>query len=126
MGIDCLRVTDRPEIGVEVLDPSSMESVKVNAIVDTGFSGWLLVPFRIYQRISSLELHEDKWNVYSTLIGNVRTRVARSIITLGGVKIHGFVETPVFGRELYLVGRELLKRIELRLVKGQEVCVGDP
>ncbi|MCG3109929.1 hypothetical protein L3N51_02226 [Metallosphaera sp. J1] len=39
MGIDCFRVTDRPEIEVEVLDPSSMESVKVNAIVDTGFSG---------------------------------------------------------------------------------------
>lgn len=124
--INCFRISEKPEIEVELIDVVKGNSVKIKAVIDTGFSGWVIVDNETYSKISSLELDEDHWKVYSTLIGNIRARVARCIIKIGDIKINGFVESPIFGRNISLIGREVLKRLKITINKGEEICIQDP
>lgn len=124
--LNCFRIDNRPEVEVELIDPIKGNSEKIKAIIDTGFSGWILVPNYVYSRLASLELAESHWRTYSTLSGNIKMRTAKCIIRIGDVSIMGYVESPLFGRELTLLGREVLKKLRVEIRKGEEFCIEDP
>ncbi|WP_390530149.1 hypothetical protein [Sulfurisphaera ohwakuensis] len=75
MVVDCFRISDQPLIPITVIDPNTGVTVDVKAIIDTGFSGFLLVPQSIYNKISSLEIDTSRF--YLTLNGLIKTKVQR-------------------------------------------------
>lgn len=97
-------------------DPYNGNSVEIEALVDTGFSGYLLIPPSVY----NIELENQR--VYATLNGIVKTRVAKAIIK---IELDTFVESPIMGREISLLGRELQKMLHMEFKKGKEVCLED-
>jgi len=45
MVFDCFRINDKPTLPVTVIDPYNGNLVEVRPLIDTGFSGYLLIPF---------------------------------------------------------------------------------
>ncbi|WP_222703220.1 ribbon-helix-helix protein, CopG family [Acidianus manzaensis] len=45
---------------------------------------------------------------------------------IGNITIDGYIEHPIFGRDINLIGREVLKRININIKKGKEICIEDP
>lgn len=125
MVLDCFRIDDKPILPVKVMDPYNRNSVEIEALIDTGFSGYLLIPPSVYNKINSIELENQR--AYATLNGIVKTRVAKAIIKIGKIELlDAFVESPIMGREISLIGRELQKMLRIEFRKGKEVCLEDP
>jgi len=125
MVLDCFRIDDKPILPIKVTDPYNRNSVEIEALIDTGFSGYLLIPPSIYNKINSIELENQR--AYATLNGIVKTRVAKAIIKIGKIELlDAFVESPIMGREISLIGRELQKMLRIEFRKGKEVCLEDP
>jgi len=40
--------------------------------------------------------------------------------------LESFVESPILGRDLTLIGRELLRKINVEIKKWEEICLDDP
>jgi Predicted aspartyl protease len=81
MVLDCFRIDDKPILPVKVTGPYNRNSVEIEALIDTGFSGYLLIPPSVYNKINSIELENQR--AYATLNGIVKTRVAKAIIKIG-------------------------------------------
>lgn len=81
MVLDCFRIDDKPILPVKVTDPYNRNSVEIEALIDTGFSVYLLIPPSVYNKINSIELENQR--AYATLNGIVKTRVAKAIIKIG-------------------------------------------
>jgi len=124
MVVDCFRIEERPILQVEVIDPVKNNSVNVSPLIDTGFSGYLLLPNSLYNKVNSLELKEPR--NYLTLNGIIKTRVARAKIRIGKIEINSYIESPVLGRDIALLGREILKELRIEFKKGKEICIEDP
>jgi clan AA aspartic protease len=124
MVVDCFRIEERPILQVEVIDPVKNNSVNVSPLIDTGFSGYLLLPNSLYNKVNSLELKEPR--NYLTLNGIIKTRVARAKIRIGKIEINSYIESPVLGRDIALLGREMLKELRIEFRKGKEICIEDP
>jgi len=125
MVLDCFRIDDKPILPIKVTDPYNRNSVEIEALIDTGFSGYLLIPPSVYNKINSIELENQR--AYATLNGIVKTRVAKAIIKIGKIELlDAFVESPIMGREISLIGRELQKMLRIEFRKGKEVCLEDP
>jgi len=123
MVVDCFRIEERPILQVEVIDPVKNNSVNVSPLIDTGFSGYLLLPNSLYNKVNSLELKEPR--NYLTLNGIIKTRVARAKIRIGKIEINSYIESPVLGRDIALLGREILKELRIEFKKGKEICIED-
>jgi clan AA aspartic protease len=80
MVLDCFRIDDKPILPIKVIDPYNKNSVEIEALIDTGFSGYLLIPPSVYNKINSIELENQR--AYATLNGIVKTRVAKAIIKI--------------------------------------------
>ena len=124
MVVDCFRIEERPILQVEVIDPVKNNSVNVSPLIDTGFSGYLLLPNSLYNKVNSLELKEPR--NYLTLNGIIKTRVARAKIRIGKIEVNSYIESPVLGRDIALLGREILKELRMEFKKGKEICIEDP
>ncbi len=124
MVVDCFRIEERPMLQVEVIDPVKNNSVNVSPLIDTGFSGYLLLPNSLYNKVNSLELKEPR--NYLTLNGIIKTRVARAKIRIGKIEVNSYIESPVLGRDIALLGREILKELRIEFKKGKEICIEDP
>ncbi|MFP3200709.1 MAG: clan AA aspartic protease [Sulfolobus sp.] len=124
MVVDCFRIEERPILQVEVIDPVKNNSVNVSPLIDTGFSGYLLLPNPLYNKVNSLELKEPR--NYLTLNGIIKTRVARAKIRIGKIEVNSYIESPVLGRDIALLGREILKELRIEFKKGKEICIEDP
>ena len=122
MVVDCFRIEERPILQVEVIDPVKNNSVNVSPLIDTGFSGYLLLPNSLYNKVNSLELKEPR--NYLTLNGIIKTRV-RAKIRIGKIEINSYIESPVLGRDIALLGREILKELRIEFKKGKEICIED-
>jgi clan AA aspartic protease len=75
--VDCFRIEERSILQVEVIDPVK-NSVSTSPLIDAGFSGYLLLPNSLYNKVNSLELKEPR--KYLILNGIIKTRVARAKI----------------------------------------------
>jgi predicted aspartyl protease len=74
--------------------------------------------------VNSLELKEPR--NYLTLNGIIKTRVARARIRIGKIEVNSYIESPVLGRDIALLGREILKELRIEFKKGKEICIEDP
>lgn len=122
---ECFKIENRLEIEIELINQETMEKVKIRTLVDTGFSGWVLVPYDIYKKVSSIR-SEEELKTYGTIESQIKTRASRCLIRVGDMIFKGYVESPIFGRELTLVGRELISKLNVEIKKGKEICISDP
>jgi|GEM_PF-1601199 predicted aspartyl protease len=66
MVVDCFRVKERPELPVTITDIVKDKSIQLNALIDTGFSGFLLLPNSVYFKVSRVELDESFWRTFNS------------------------------------------------------------
>ncbi|PLJ77377.1 hypothetical protein [Infirmifilum sp. SLHALR2] len=99
-----------PVVRLNVYTPSGRRGTTVEARVDTGFSGTLLLSIEEYLRLG-LHLYEDAEKIEGLVAGGYRVelRVSRCIVELGGFREACEVYTTVFARRS-LLGRGLLDR----------------
>jgi len=104
-----------PVVRLNVYTPSGKRGAAIEARVDTGFSGTLLLSIEEYLRLG-LQLYERAERVAGLVAGGYRVelRVSRCIVELGGLREVCEVYTTVFARR-NLVGRELLNRFRVLL-----------
>jgi predicted aspartyl protease len=109
-------VPNRPTVEVAVEAPISRSHVRFEAPIDTGFSGYLLLPLDQYSSLSESELPSDHFLTYNTVIGRVQLRRSPVILEIHGKRLSSFVETPVAGTGKLLVGRRVLAELRIALL----------
>ncbi|HDI74695.1 MAG TPA: hypothetical protein ENF55_01925 [Thermoprotei archaeon] len=98
---------------------------EIEAPIDTGFEGSLMLTSDDYKFFSIGELPRDYWRRYLTLAGSIVMRVARAIMQVGDFKLEIYVEAPYYGLGKRLMGREVLNKLIL-VLDGlrKECCIG--
>ncbi len=115
---------DYPVLRVKLYNVAMDEYGSLDIAIDTGFEGSILLPSNIYEFFMIGELPRSMWRTYRTLTGFITMRIARAIVEVNNVKIETFVETPLYGGEKTLIGRELLNKLTL-VLDGlkKELCI---
>lgn len=101
-----------PVIPLVVYTPTGRRHTAVEARVDTGFSGTLLLAIEKYLELG-LQLYERAEKASGLVAGGFRVelRISRGIVELGGMRIPCDVYTTVFARKS-LLGRGLLNKFK--------------
>jgi clan AA aspartic protease len=118
MATECFAITSKPEVEVGILDSTGRE-LKVKALVDTGFSGWLLIDHETFKELRALLLPFT--TKYRSVSGVVEVESARAVIRIGRVKVTGFVQSFP-GLDLNLLGREVLRHFSFCVDHMKEMC----
>lgn len=100
------------------------ETKETELVVDTGFSGGVLLPWEEYEFFLCGELPRSLWRSYLTLVGRVPMRTARAIAIVEEVnaRFEVYVETPLYGRGKKLLGREVINKLTLLLEGPESTC----
>jgi clan AA aspartic protease len=102
-------------------------SVEVQAVVDTGFDGSIMVDYETYESLH-LELSEKpeaQFPAYRTLSGTIIFRSSLGRAKIAGRDILAEVIGPLQGKGKCLLGRETLRQFTTLLQKGETCCIGD-
>jgi predicted aspartyl protease len=106
--------------------PISRARLVLEAPIDTGFSGYLLLPQEQYSRLSESEVFSDYFLTYNTILGPVQLRRSPVTLEIFGKRIQSFVETPVSGAGRVLAGRRVLADLRVALLGPESrACVLD-
>ena len=54
--LECFDINEKPILHVKLTDAKNENSAELDALVDTGFSGWLLLNYETYSKLITLEL----------------------------------------------------------------------
>lgn len=89
--------------------------------VDTGFAGPIMVTSDIFEllRFSDTEVPDDMRSSYVALAGAVSVRSAPAVLEIGGKEIETDILTPLVGPSRMLVGFQLLRRLNLALLRNR-------
>ncbi|MHA1263451.1 MAG: hypothetical protein ACTSSA_15495 [Candidatus Freyarchaeota archaeon] len=130
--VECWNYTNTPQIEIVLISVDGKrlpEKGGLKVSVDTGFSGYLLLPRRYYRLFQLGELPEQEFRVFKTLMGDIVMRGARAILRIpaADLEFEVIVETPKFGRGKLLIGRKALNELCL-LMNGREhaFCLCEP
>ncbi len=98
--------------------------VDVEAPIDTGYSGALLLPNRMYFDIIEFEYPVNTFPVYRTLRGDIIMRRGIALIKVFDREFEAYIETPMYGEGKLLVGRKLLNKLDIGLLGSKrEICL---
>jgi len=101
-----------PLIEAVVYNPLKTRNISLKLVIDTGFQGGVLLPLQAYLNLQ-LNLMEEIEATAVTATGvEVKLRVAKAIIELGGKEIECGAYTTL-GVRKPLLGREVLKQTGL-------------
>lgn len=125
---ECFKIENRPEVEVLIVNETNRKEVKVSALIDTGYRGSLLVSYDVYSYLSPVRVEIDL--KYYTLNGLIEVeRGVGTLIKIGKLTIQAPIEAPKypwFEIPFNLVGRELLSRLKVSIIKGEKACLEDP
>jgi len=111
--LECIEYdNDKPILNVSVFN-SRLGWVKLKLYIDTGYSGYILLPNKVYNEIHEIELPKSEFPIYKTIIGEISMRRSFILIKIFNLEFEGFIETPLYGGGKYLAGRKLLNMIRL-------------
>jgi len=112
--------TKIPIIGLKIITPyKTFPTGWLDALLDTGYDGGLLIPFEIYKKaeLQKIELPVDHWDVGEAITGNIiLLQTAIGKISIKGLKT--LIELPIEtfeGCQEILLGLEGIKNIMLYL-----------
>ncbi len=112
-----------PMVKAVLYDPLGLRNTEVELLIDTGFSGGVLVPLRVY---IDLELHhfEEPKVAGSTAIGySIELRKSRGLIKIDGETLRCTIYSAL-GVKRPLLGREVLARIGMLYNPPREIMLG--
>ncbi|BCU67938.1 hypothetical protein HS7_13750 [Sulfolobales archaeon HS-7] len=118
--LECFDVNEKPTLHVTVSDPVNGKSAEVDVLVDTGFSGWLLLDYEVYTKLNSLEIPVTR--KYRSILGNIEVYMSKANITVNSISVDGFIESYPYV-EMNLLGREILKKLNICFYKMGKVCI---
>jgi clan AA aspartic protease len=107
---------------VGVKEPLFGREKRFIAPIDTGFAGYLLVPAETYARLGTLELPREDFGLYSTMAGQIILRRAEVKLQIGERELYTYIETPMHGSGKTLLGRRILRELDLALLGEQQKC----
>ena len=114
--IECINYENsKPVLDVSIFNRKS-GWVKFKLYIDTGYSGFILLPTKVYNEIHEIELPKSEFPIYETIIGEVIMRRSFALIKIFDMEFEGFIETPLYGGGKYLAGRKLLSRIRIAML----------
>ena len=117
---------NRPVLEASAETFVSHTRVSIQAPIDTGFSGYILLPQEEYSQLSESELFSDYFLTYNTVLGPVQMRRSPVILEIYGNRISSFVETPVAGAGKTLAGRRILAGLRVALLGPEaKTCLLD-
>jgi clan AA aspartic protease len=123
---DCLDYTSSeprlPALQVRVKEPLFGREKRFIAPIDTGYAGYLLVPSETYARFGTMELPREDFGVYSTMAGPITLRRAEVKLHIGDKELYTFIETPMQWSGKTLLGRRILRELDLALLGGRQKC----
>jgi predicted aspartyl protease len=111
-----------PMLNVTVRNPITEDEDRLVVPVDTGFGGYLLLSKEVYDRFATAEVPAEDFMVYSTMAGPVVLRKARAALAIGGLTLQTYIETPYHGPGRDLIGRRLLRMVDIALLGERESC----
>ncbi len=111
-----------PALRITLEEPVYSRKEDLVIPIDTGFAGYVLLERPLYEKLSTAELPREEFGKYSTMAGLVILKRARVLIKIGDFSFETYIETPVFGRGKFLVGRKILKKLALALIGPKELC----
>jgi clan AA aspartic protease len=124
--VDCLDYTASeprlPALQVRVKEPLFGREKRFIAPIDTGYAGYLLVPAETYARLGTMELPREDFGVYSTMTGPITLRRAEVKLHIGDKELYTFIETPMHWSGKTLLGRRILRELDLALLGGGQKC----
>jgi predicted aspartyl protease len=107
---------NRPILNLTAEAPISRKRISFRAPLDTGFSGYILLPQDEYSQLSESELFSDYFLTYGTFLGPVQLRRSPVTLEICGNRWSSFVETPVAGVGKRLIGRRILAELQIALL----------
>jgi predicted aspartyl protease len=107
---------ERPAVDVTIFGPITGKERSFEAAIDTGFSGFILVPHETYDALSELEVPASEFLSYSTVTGPMTLRRARVVALTLGKKFETFIECPFAGTTRFLIGRRILREFNVALL----------
>ena len=105
-----------PVVGVQVRELAHGTAREFTAPLDTGFAGYLMLPEKEYDELSTTEVARDQFGEYRTMAGPVVTRRARVKIRVGETDLESFIETPLYGGGTLLLGRRIINELDIALL----------
>lgn len=89
--------------------------------VDTGFNGPIMVSNDIFEllRLSDIEVPEDLRPSYTTLAGPLTMRSAPALLEVDGNRIETDILTPLAAPSRILVGFQVLRQLNLALLRNR-------
>ena len=124
----CYRYSDYYRVLAQVYSPLNNTWHKAEFLVDTGFRGDIFLEKRFYEDLGLqiVELPLRTVPVARTLAGSVQLRAAITKVRIAGFTLKVKAYTPLYGYGKNLVGREVLNRLTMLLVKREKTCIRLP
>ncbi len=114
---------DTPTLKVAIYN-SKKGWIEIEAPIDTGYSGALLLPSRMYFDIVEFEYPVNMFPIYRTLRGDIVMRRGVALIKIFDKEFEAYIETPLYGEGKLLIGRKLLKKLDIGLIGSkEEICL---
>ncbi|QPG49171.1 clan AA aspartic protease [Saccharolobus solfataricus] len=118
--LECFDINEKPLLHVKVSDFKNENSVEIDALIDTGFSGWLLLNYEIYTKLNSLEIPITR--KYRSILGNIEVFMSKASISINRLNIDAFIESSPYV-EMNLLGREILKKLNICFYRMNKICI---
>lgn len=95
--------------------------------VDTGFSGPILVTGDVFEflGLSDIEVPDEMRPNYRTFTGPLTMRSATAIVEINGRQLDTDILTPLVGPSRIMIGFQVLRRLELALLR-EKACFVAP
>lgn len=118
--LECFDINEKPILHVKVSDPKNENSAEIDVLVDTGFSGWLLLNYEIYTKLNYMEIPITR--KYRSILGNIEVYMAKASISINRLNIDAFIESSPYV-EMNLLGREILKKLNICFYRMNKICI---
>ncbi|MFX0209918.1 MAG: hypothetical protein ACFFDT_28315 [Candidatus Hodarchaeota archaeon] len=115
-----------PYLKITISDPFEGNKIEVNALLDTGFDGEILIPIKIYEdlNLQAFEFSQDILSFAETASGErLELLSASGAITLSGINVTIIVIIDSHSHcQEVLIGRKFLESYNTSM-KGQDAIV---
>ena len=112
-----------PIVEAILRNPIGHKSLSLELIIDTGFQGGVLIPFRNYLDLELNLFEEPKVIARTSVGGEIELRVSKVFIEFNNFKILCHAYTTL-GVRRALLGREVLQRVGLLYKPPNELKLG--
>jgi len=126
-GSDCHPYREGYRISLSLINPVTGRRGEVDATIDTGFDGFLMLESETYFGLSMevCETPQSQFPTFRTLSGTTVFKSSSGRALIAGRELAVEVISPLHGGGKNLLGRRALQEFTTLLHKRETSCVGD-